>query len=241
MEIFLLVTLHWFLSLFFQTFFHHRYAAHRMFTMSRFWEKSFFILSFLTQGASYLKPSAYAILHRLHHAHSDTDQDPHSPHFVRNPMRMMYRTGLVYHGLVRATSEEPAPPEWEPFDRFADSMYVRVLWGVLYTTFYFHFMTNFWVLLLLPVHYMMGPIHGAIVNWCGHLYGYRNFANADHSRNTLFVDLLLMGELYQNNHHKFPNRANFAYRWFEFDPAYPLVRFFHFLGIIRLKPYALPT
>ena len=29
--------------------------------------------------------------------------------------------------------------------------------------------------LLLPVHFLMGPFHGAIVNWAGHKYGYRNF------------------------------------------------------------------
>jgi len=241
MEILIFLVLHWFASLFFQTFFHHRYAAHRMFTMSRFWEKCFFVFSFLAQGASYLKPSAYAILHRQHHAHSDTEKDPHSPHFSRDVMSMMYRTKVLYHDLVRSTSEEPAPPEWESFDRMADSMYIRILWGVLYTTFYFHYMTNFWVLLLLPVHYLMGVFHGAIVNWCGHKYGYRTFANADHSRNTLVVDLLMFGELYQNNHHKFPNRANFAYRWFEFDPVYPFVRLFHSMRIIQLGPLALNT
>jgi len=236
MEIFLFLTIHWFASLFFQTFFHHRYAAHRMFSMSNFWEKTFFILTFIFQGASYLKPSAYAIMHRQHHAFSDTENDPHSPHFTGNLMKMMVRTGVIYHDLVRSTREEPKPPEWEPFDRFADSMYVRILWGTLYTTFYFHYMTNFWVLFLLPIHYLMGPIHGAIVNWCGHKYGYRNFDNGDKSRNTLVVDLLLMGELYQNNHHKFPNRANFSFRWFEFDPAYPIVRLLNLLRIIRLTP-----
>ena len=39
--------------------------------------------------------------------------------------------------------------------------------------------------LLLPVHFVMGPIHGAIVNWCGHKYGYRNFdTTRDDSRAT---------------------------------------------------------
>ena len=236
MEIFIFLTIHWFGSLFFQTFFHHRYAAHRMFSMSNFWEKTFFILTFLFQGSSYLKPSAYAIMHRQHHAFSDTEDDPHSPHFTGNLVKMMHRTVVIYHGLVQSTKEQPKPPEWEPLDRLADSMYVRILWGTLYTTFYFCYMTNFWVLLLLPIHYLMGPIHGAIVNWCGHKYGYRNFDIPDKSRNTLVVDFLLMGELYQNNHHKFPNRANFASRWFEADPTYPIVRLLNSLRIIRLSP-----
>ncbi|HTJ83038.1 MAG TPA: acyl-CoA desaturase, partial [Polyangiaceae bacterium] len=72
--------LHWVLSVFMQTFFLHRYSAHRMFTMSPRAEKVFHFLTFLFQGSSYLNPRGYAILHREHHAFSDTDKDPHSPH-----------------------------------------------------------------------------------------------------------------------------------------------------------------
>ncbi len=72
---------HWYFSLFFQTFFHHRYSAHQMFTMSKTMEKVFIFLSWLTQGSSYLSPYSYGILHRLHHAYADTEQDPHSPKY----------------------------------------------------------------------------------------------------------------------------------------------------------------
>ena len=61
-------------------------------------------------------------------------------------------------------------------------------------------------------------IHGAVVNWCGHKYGYRNFNSDDDSRNTLMVDVLAMGELFQNNHHARSRNANFAQRWFELLP-----------------------
>ena len=177
-------------------------------------------------------------MHRMHHAYSDTEKDPHSPHFFRGIFSMLFGMIKTYESL-RKRKIEPLPEfshhlfEWERFDYYANSWPVRVLWGVLYTCFYFYFAPNLWFLLLLPVHYFMGPIHGSIVNWCGHKYGYRNFENTDKSRNTLLVDLLLMGELYQNNHHKFPNRLNFAFRWFEFDPAYPVVKFLSLVRIIR--------
>lgn len=232
--------LHWFLSLFCQTFFLHRYAAHRMVTMSKFWEKFFYILTFITQGSSCLNPRGYAIMHRLHHAYSDTEKDPHSPHFFKSVFGMMWRTATYYHGINHRTLDieerfTANVPEWTALDRFYDLWPVRVFWGVLYTCFYFHFMPNFWVLLLLPIHYVMGPIHGSIVNWCGHKYGYRNFKIDDKSRNTLVWDVLMMGELYQNNHHQAPNRLNFAARWFELDPAYPLIRILGWLRIIRMR------
>ena len=80
----------------------------------------------------------------------------------------------------------------------------------------------------------MGPIHGAIVNWCGHKYGYSNFDNKDKSKNTEPIGFLLMGELFQNNHHKFPTSANFAKKWFEFDPTYFILVVMNAFGIIKL-------
>ncbi|MCI0528020.1 MAG: hypothetical protein L0Y56_11345, partial [Nitrospira sp.] len=126
-------------------------------------------------------------------------------------------------------------PEWEPFDAFADFWPVRVAWGTLYSLFYIHFATAWWMYLLLPIHFFIGPIHGAIVNWCGHKYGYTTFDTNDRSKNTLIVDFLMMGELFQNNHHKFSNKINFAFKWFEFDPAYPIIKGLDWLGIIQLK------
>ena len=84
MAIAIFFTGHWFSSLFSQTFFLHRYSAHHMFEMNKFWERFFHIFTFISQGSSYLNARAYAILHRLHHVHSDTKNDPHSPVFYKS-------------------------------------------------------------------------------------------------------------------------------------------------------------
>jgi stearoyl-CoA desaturase (delta-9 desaturase) len=238
MPIFTFFVVHWFLSLFSQTFFLHRYGAHRMFRLSRFTERFFYLLTFVSQGPSFLVPRAYAVLHRMHHAFSDTKEDPHSPHFFTDPLRMMWQTKLVYAGLVKRTitpHESIATlPEWESLDRFGDSILMRAGWAAMYIAFYWRFAASAWLFALLPIHFLMGVLHGAIVNWCGHRYGYRNFSTRDKSRNTLPIDLLLMGELFQNNHHKYPNRPQFAVRWFEIDPAYPIIWLLQQLGIVEL-------
>jgi len=108
---------------------------------------------------------------------------------------------------------------------------------LFYIGFYVIFATHWWLFLLLPLHFFMGPLHGAIVNWCGHKYGYSNFDNGDHSKNMLPLDFFMMGELFQNNHHKKPNDVNFAKRWFELDPSYPIIRVMHWLHIIRLRKF----
>ena len=86
---------HWYLSLFSQTFLHHRYASHAAFTMSKFWERVFYLFAYITQGSSYLSPRVYAIMHRMHHAYTDTDKDPHSPKYDKNLFIMMWRARLM--------------------------------------------------------------------------------------------------------------------------------------------------
>jgi stearoyl-CoA desaturase (Delta-9 desaturase) len=234
---------HWLLSVFCQTFFLHRYGAHKMFTMSPGWEKFFHLLTFVSQGSSYLNPRAYAILHREHHAFSDTARDPHSPHTYPNLINMMMITKVRYQGISLGTITPEARfdgdvPRWPLIEKFGRTWASHLLFMGLYTAFYVKFAPNPWWFLLLPIHFMMGPVHGAIVNWCGHKYGYRNFktTEADKSRNTLVFDFLTMGELFQNNHHKFGMAPNFAARWFEVDPTYPIIKLLSWLRIINLGP-----
>jgi stearoyl-CoA desaturase (Delta-9 desaturase) len=228
---------HWWLSLFFQTFYLHRYASHRMFTMSRFWERVFYLATYITQGSSFLTPWGYAILHRMHHAYSDTPKDPHSPSNHSNVLGMMRTMWKNYHDIAYHDVEPDARftggyPQWRIIDTLGQSWPVRIVWGFLYFLFYVKFATSPWMFALVPIHWFMGPIHGGIVNWCGHRYGYRNFDSDDDSRNMLIFDFLTGGELLQNNHHRYGQSPNFAVRWFEIDPAYQVMRVMSWLKII---------
>ncbi len=230
---------HWQLSVFFQTFYLHRYGAHKQFTMTKGWERFFHFCTYVFQGSSFLSPRAYAILHRMHHAYSDTEKDPHSPLFYKNALTMMLHTKKMYDDFAYRRVEpekrfEAGLPDWPAIDRLSQSWVGRLAWGGAYTLFYLKFATAPWMWALLPMHFVMGPIHGAIVNWCGHKYGYQSFDNGDASRNTLPFDFLTAGELFQNNHHKYGMSPNFAARWFELDPTYQVMRVFAALGIIDL-------
>jgi stearoyl-CoA desaturase (delta-9 desaturase) len=234
---------HWYLSLFSQTFFLHRYAAHKMFTMNTFWEKTFFVFQFITQGSSYLSPRAYAILHRMHHAYSDTEKDPHSPHHAKGVFDMMWKTKNIYNDYLKYKKHPEERflsdlPSWNFIENLGDKWFVRIAFGTAYTLFYIYFVpAGMWYLyLLLPIHYLMGPIHGAIVNWSGHVHGYQNYNANDKSRNTLVWDFLCFGELFQNNHHMYPRKANFALKWFEFDPTYQVIRVLSWFRIVKIKP-----
>lgn len=235
---------HWFLSLFVHTFFLHRYASHQMYTTSKAGEKIFYFMTWFLQGSSFLVPRAYAVMHRMHHTYSDTEQDPHSPHFFKDIVDMMKHTYVVYDKF-NTRQVQPDPqftkdylPVWDKLDRFGNNLITRVCFGLLYTAFYLFFAPSLWWLLLLPIHFFMGPIQGAIVNWCGHKYGYRNYNCPDHSVNTTPWGVFMMGELFQNNHHKDGTNPNFARKWFEFDLTFQVMKIMHVFRIIRLKPLA---
>jgi stearoyl-CoA desaturase (delta-9 desaturase) len=126
-------------------------------------------------------------------------------------------------------------PTWPALERFGSSWTSSVLWGSIYFFVYFAFATAWWQFLFLPVHFFMGPVHGAIVNWFGHWLGYRNFDQNDDSRNTLPFDFVTFGELFQNNHHTYGSRPNFAVRWFEIDPAWQIIRVLAWAGALSIR------
>jgi stearoyl-CoA desaturase (Delta-9 desaturase) len=232
--------IHWYSSLFFQTFFLHRYAAHKAFTMNKFTEKVFFVLTWIFQGSNYLSAYGYGVMHRMHHAYADTPNDPHSPKYDETLFKMMWKTKTIYADInlrripVDARFTE-GMPQWDAFDKFARSWVSRIMWGTIYVAIYYTFATTWWLWLLLPIQFLMTPVHGAIINWFAHKYGYRNFEVGDTSKNFLPVDFLMMGESYHNNHHKNGGRANFGgIRWHEIDPTYVVIKILDKLNIIHL-------
>lgn len=270
---------HWYASLFCQSFFNHRYMTHLQFSMTKSWERFFYILAFMCQGSSYLSARTYVVMHRMHHAYSDDEQDPHSPRFFLNSLQLLWNMKLRYAFLLildetKSWDEKDALakkmlnakslqwyyswrkvnvssiwhklPRKSSFDTFADAWYCRFAWGLLYAVPYYavaSYIANndvsawhYLLCVLYPFHFIMGPIHGTIVNWFGHKHGYQNFNNGDDSTNcVLWWDLFLLGELFQNNHHHSASSPNFAMKKGEFDPLYPILLLLRKCKIIYFK------
>lgn len=205
-------------------------------------ERIIHFITWFVQGSSFLVPKAYGVMHRMHHQYSDTEKDPHSPHFFKDVWQMMKHTAVIFSAFNKG-EKLPEPqftkeylPSWQKLDKFGNSMFTRLLFAAGYIAVYIAFAPSLFWFLLLPIHFFMGPIQGAIVNWCGHKYGYSNYKNGDHSKNSTPWGIILMGELFQNNHHHAKDNANFARKWFEFDLTYIIMRGLHAVKIIQLVP-----
>jgi stearoyl-CoA desaturase (delta-9 desaturase) len=232
--------LHWYLSLFCQTFFLHRYAAHGAFRMSKAWEKFFYFLTLITLVSSYISAITYALIHRLHLVFTDTEVDPHSPTFSKNAFDLMNQTRKKYadiynHRMVVEEKFLKNLPEWRSFDKIAHPWFTRIMWVCAYIAFYYYFATAPWQYIFLPLTMFVGPIQGGVINWFAHKYGQTNFAMNNTSRNLFYIDVLMLGEAYHNNHHKFPSSINFGVKRNEIDPIYFVILLFNRLGIIRLN------
>lgn len=187
-----------------------------------------------------MSAKAYAIMHRMHHAFTDTEKDPHSPKFSPNVFSMMWSTRTIYNNILHErASVEPRfkkqLPEWRILENFGHHRITRIIWSLGYIAFYIVFATSPWWYLLLPLHFVMGPLHGAIINWYAHKYGTINFKMANTSKNLFAYDVLMMGEGLHNNHHKYPSHVNFASGRKEFDPTYPVIMLLKYLKIIKIN------
>lgn len=188
-----------------------------------------------------LDPKGWVCMHRLHHDHSDTAEDPHSPvHFgifgvltaqldsYKRTLRRLNRGDETYRSKV---ADIPFGVNW---------LNKRNLWYLPYVVHGVVAMAlgeaGGW---LLGAAYFAGmmshPIQGWMVNSLGHAKGYRNFAIDDQSRNNTLVAWLVMGEGYQNNHHRYPASAKFSCRWFEFDAGYLWCQILERAGLIEIE------
>lgn len=203
-------------------------------------ERITFVLTWIFQGPSYLSAYGYGIMHRMHHAHTDTENDPHSPSHDSNIIAMMWKTKTIYQEINQQLIEvDPRfiknVPQWKNFDLFAGSKLSRILWIAAYLLFFTVFVSSWWQWLLFPITFLMAPIHGVIINWFGHIYGYVNYKVENTSKNLFPFDFLMMGEGYHNNHHKHATNANFGVKWYEVDMTFLIIKVLDTFGFIKLK------
>ena len=189
-----------------------------------------------------LDPKAWVVMHRMHHAYSDTALDPHSPTNVgiigiaREQLRSYERT---IRGLIKRDPRYTKHALDLDFDLSA--MNRRGMWWMPYVA---HVVVGVVLFALtgsalLGVAYFAGmmshPVQGGMVNAFGHAVGGRNFATPDDSRNNHPVAWFVFGEGFQNNHHHAPASARFSYRAHEIDAGYALCLALEAVGVLRIQ------
>jgi stearoyl-CoA desaturase (delta-9 desaturase) len=193
--------------------------------------------------------------HRKHHAFSDEEGDPHSPHVghgegIRGQLKGFFHAhlGWLFIHTERGSKVRFAPDLLkDPVVRFVDRTFVL------------------WALIGLAIPFGLGVAIGGTIAagltgllWGGavrifvlhhvtysinslcHMFGRRPFDTDDESRNLGWLALPTFGEAWHNNHHAFPTSAVHGLRRFQPDPSAAVIWALEKLGlawdVVRVAP-----
>ena len=220
--------------------------THRSFSTPRWFEHVLVVGALCCLEDS---PARWIATHRMHHAHSDEREDPHTPMvtflwghlwwlLVRN--RELHQRGS-YERYARDVLSDPfymwiEKRPWSPLWFYAAQAVVyaavafaaALLWTDAAGAAYFAAGIVVWGVLLRTV--LVWHITWS-VNSLTHIFGYRNHDTEENSRNNWLVALFACGEGWHNNHHADPACCSVRHRWWELDITYLEVRALGLVGL----------
>ena len=125
-------------------------------------------------------------------------------------------------------------PDWKWFDAMAGSLFVKILWSLFYVWFYYMFATE-WDVAVVPAHIVMA-LYMVLLS-IGLLISLATPTTKWKIPKPCLLISLCWGRLSQP--HAEGGKANFARKWYEIDPIYPIIRVLDWVGLIKINPVAL--
>jgi stearoyl-CoA desaturase (Delta-9 desaturase) len=232
---------------------YHRLFTHRAFKASRPFRTIIAVLGSMAVEGGVI---TWVADHRKHHAFTDIEGDPHSPHLA-GPGFLGAIKGL-WHAHIGWLFETVGSADRE---RFAPDLVKDRALQIVDKLFFL------WVALGLLIPFALGWIIGGGIGtaltallWGGlvrvfllhhvtwsinsvcHFFGRKRFDIEDESRNVFWLAPFSMGEAWHHNHHAFPTSAFHGLRFWEriADPTGLVIALFEKLGlvwdVVRVSP-----
>lgn len=223
----------------------HRMLTHRSFQTPKWLEYTFAVLgSMAVQGPV----NSWVADHRKHHAHTDKEGDPHSPHVGHGDGVGGVLAGL-WHAHTGWLLTEQGRADWKKYARDLDedpgmrfisrhfvwlvaaSLLVPAMLGLLLTGTVAGALTGLlWggLVRIFYVHHITWSVNSVC-----HFLGRRRFEVDDESRNVFWLALPSLGEAWHHNHHAFPRSARHGLRRWELDPSAVVITGLERVGLAR--------
>jgi stearoyl-CoA desaturase (delta-9 desaturase) len=207
---------------------YHRLLTHRGFKTSKPVE---YFLTLCGTLALESGPIQWVSTHRIHHAFTDTPDDPHTP---REGFWWAH-IGWIFVGTAQH-HDELTLKRYVP-DLLKDRFHLwlsrwyflpMIILGLVL------FAIGGWSMVLWGV--FLRTVFGLHVTWlvnsATHIWGRRRFDTRDDSTNNFIVGILAFGEGWHNNHHAHPTSARHGLAWYEIDVNWHTIYALEKLGLI---------
>jgi stearoyl-CoA desaturase (delta-9 desaturase) len=231
----------------------HRLLTHRAFATYRPIQYLFAVLGTMAVEGPVI---GWVTDHRRHHAHTDVDGDPHSPHVGRGDgilaaLRGLWHAhvGWLLHDHPTAEGAKKYAPDLldDRGMRAVNALFIPIVALGLLVPFALGWALTgklvggltalLWAGLVrvFLVHHLTFSINSIC-----HFFGGRRFATEDESTNVFWLAIPTLGESWHHNHHAFPRSASHGLRWWEIDLGGLLIRAMGRVGlawnVVRIAP-----
>lgn len=198
----------------------HRALTHRAVTFHPVVHQTFRLLTWVTTG---IRPRQWVAVHRKHHAHTDTPEDPHSPVILG-----WWTVQLKNVALYRNAAADPAVVSKYgkdlPATRLDRALFDHAVIGLgLLVAVLILTLGVVPGLLAAGLHFVAYLALSGSVNGPGHHFGRRTFDNTS-ATNLRWLTVLTAGEGLHNHHHAAPTSARFARKWSDLDFGWWVIR-----------------
>jgi stearoyl-CoA desaturase (delta-9 desaturase) len=228
---------------------YHRLLTHRGFQTHKGTQYAFAVVGSMALQGGVLD---WVADHRKHHAHTDVEGDPHSPHVGHGSgLKGLWHahTGWLFetHGQAdwkRYAAELYEDPGMRRIQRIFPWLALASLVIPTVLGFFLHGMT------------LEGAIRGLIwgglvrafllhhitwsINSICHFFGRRRFDLEDHSTNVAWLAIPSLGEAWHHNHHAFPRSAAHGLGRWEIDLSAFVIRGLQRVGlawnVVKISP-----
>jgi fatty-acid desaturase len=231
---------------------YHRVLVHHSAKLTKWFERLI-----ITIGLPAGTPIQWVGNHRYHHAHTDVQGDPHSPHvdgfwYAHNGWYINSKNPLICFlysiaGPIRTIIDSWNRPRtnqqyvYLAKDIEADAYYkfiskplpymVIVLLNLSFTFGTAYFLWSYTGVCALWITSIIVYNLGDSVDSIGHLYGKKMIDGNNNSRNNLLLGILVFGDGWHSNHHKYPASAKHGMYKGQMDIGWYLIKLFALLGI----------
>jgi stearoyl-CoA desaturase (delta-9 desaturase) len=188
--------------------------------------------------------------HRKHHAFSDEEGDPHSPHVDHGGLRGLFHAhmGWLFVHDQRALKTRYAPDLIaDPVVSFVNRTFLLWVFAGFVLPFTIGFILGGTLVAALTSLLWGGLIrifclHHVTysINSLCHVFGRRDFETGDESRNLAWLAIPSFGESWHNNHHAFPTSSVHGLKWWQVDLSSMVIRAMEKTGlawdVVRFSP-----